>query len=124
MCQQGLSMNRLQRSVTLGRAIQALTFVSALAIGVSILAQNPQQRSRDAVQEAQTSNPVPKTRPEQIESPHDRSSAFKSSEAEPSSPVFRTQPKEGKNSGFDFYRDPLNSDRPNQSPDEIMRELS
>lgn len=59
-----------------------------------------------------------------MQSSHDRSDQFKAADAEPSSPVFRTQPKEGKNSGFDFYRDPLNSDRPNQSPDEIMRELS
>jgi hypothetical protein len=40
--------------------------------------------------------------------------------AQPSSPVFKEEAKEGKNSSFEFYRDPLNSDRPNQSPDEIM----
>ena len=40
----------------------------------------------------------------------------------PSSPVLRQQPKEGKNSGFDFVRDPLNSDAPMTSPDELMRQ--
>jgi hypothetical protein len=60
----------------------------------------------------------------------DRSSAnpprsihvFTPQRAEPSSPVFRQQPKEGKNSGFDFFRDPLNSDAPMINPDELMRQ--
>ena len=37
------------------------------------------------------------------------------------SPALKSQPKEGKISGFDFYRDPLNADRPQQSPEEIMQ---
>jgi hypothetical protein len=32
----------------------------------------------------------------------------------------KTQPKEGKISGFDFARDPLNADVPHQDPAEIM----
>ncbi|HMJ60475.1 MAG TPA: hypothetical protein VK493_01890 [Bryobacteraceae bacterium] len=39
-------------------------------------------------------------------------------------PVFVGQPAQGKNSGFDLYRDPLNSHRPMADPDEIVRRLS
>ena len=60
-------------------------------------------------------------RPEQQKSAHDRSDIFDPGRAEPASPVFKTQPKEGKVSGFDFARDPLNADRPNQKPEEIMQ---
>jgi len=35
--------------------------------------------------------------------------------------VLQQQPKEGKNSGFDFFRDPLNSDAPMADPQEMMR---
>ena len=44
-----------------------------------------------------------------------------SPKAQPISPVLSTQPKQGKISGFDFYRDPLNADHPFQSPEEIMK---
>ena len=44
--------------------------------------------------------------------------------ARPSSPVFEDQPKEGRISGFDFYRDPLNADKPNQDPGEIVKKES
>ncbi|MGA8029584.1 MAG: hypothetical protein WB992_20775 [Bryobacteraceae bacterium] len=69
-------------------------------------------------------SPVPAERPEQTKTEHDRSDIFKATNAKPSSTVTKTQPKEGKISGFDFYRDPLNSDTPNQSPDEIMQKES
>ena len=78
----------------------------------------------DAVLQAQQSQPVPIERPEQRKTEHDLSNIFSAQQADPSSPVFKRQPKEGKNSGFDFYRDPLNSDRPMQDPDEIMRQLA
>ena len=61
------------------------------------------------------------TRPEQKKTPHDLSDVFKATNAKPSSPVTNDQPKQGKISGFDFYRDPLNADRPNQAPEEIVQ---
>ena len=76
---------------------------------------------RDAVAEAQQPAPVKVTRPEQKKTPHDTSAVFDPGKAAPSSPVFETQPKAGKVSGFDFARDPLNADRPNQPPEEIMK---
>src|SRR4051794_40897076 len=76
---------------------------------------------RDAVQDAQTTQPAKADRPEQQKTEHDNSPVFMPSNAKPLSPALKSQPKEGKISGFDFYRDPLNADRPQQSPDEIMQ---
>ena len=39
----------------------------------------------------------------------------------PSSPAFNNQPDKGKTLGFDFYRDPLNSKKPMQTFEEIMK---
>lgn len=85
---------------------------------------NSQSAPRDAVVEAQQPSPASAERPEQQKTEHDRSEVFEAPNAKPSSPVFQTQPKQGKNSGFDLYRDPLNSDRPMANPDEIMRQLA
>jgi hypothetical protein len=72
------------------------------------------------VQQAQSPASTPAIRPEQNKSPHDRSDIFV-----PQSRTlvsgFQQQPKEGKNTGFDFFRDPLNSDAPMASPDELMK---
>jgi len=76
----------------------------------------------DAVQQAQQPAPVAPARPEQNKSPHDQSDAFTPQKAAPSSPVFQGQPKQGKNDGFDFFRDPLNSDAPMANPDQLMRD--
>jgi cytochrome c peroxidase len=85
------------------------------------LAQTPNRPQRDAVTEAQQPSQIKITRPEQQKNPHDNSDVFSPAKASPSSPVFETQPKQGKLSGFDFARDPLNADRPNQPPEEIMK---
>lgn len=82
----------------------------------------PAPAPHDAVEAAQTTQPVPVTRPEQRKSEHDRSDAFSAGNAPPSSTAFATQPEEGKVKGFDFYRDPLNAAKPMQTFDEIMRQ--
>src|ERR1700759_3586464 len=66
------------------------------------LAQQPPRP--DAVQQGQTPSSTPPSRPEQTKSPHDQSDVFTPKRATPSSPVVTQQPKEGKNSGFDFFR--------------------
>jgi cytochrome c peroxidase len=88
--------------------------------------QNPssQQAPPDAVVQAQQPSAAPVERPEQQKTPHDQSNIFDPANAKPSSPVFQGQPKQGKNSGFDLYRDPLNTDKPSADPDEIMRQLT
>ena len=85
--------------------------------------QPPPPTPSDAVTQAQQPTSAPATRPEQVKSDHDRSNAFGPMQAQPASPVFDKQPKQGKISGFDFVRDPLNADRPNENPDEIMKRL-
>jgi cytochrome c peroxidase len=85
---------------------------------------NPQPAPRDAVVEAQQPSPVAVERPEQQKTDHDRSDLFEPPNARPSSPAFQSQPKQGKNSGFDFYRDPLNSDKPMANSDDIMKQLA
>src|SRR5688500_14752193 len=89
----------------------------AASVVVVAWAQNPPPRpQRDAVLEAQQPSAVKTDRPEQQKSAHDRSDVFNATKAPPVSPVLKGQPKEGKISGFDFARDPLNADRPMQSP--------
>src|SRR5579862_7301467 len=66
----------------------------------------------DAIAIAQPFQVVPATRPEQQLFDHDNPALFKATQAMPSSTPFKNQPKEGTNSGFDFFRDPLNSDKP------------
>ena len=76
---------------------------------------------RDAVAEAQQAPQGKATRPEQQKNAHDNSDVFTGAKALAVSPAFETQPKQGKASGFDLARDPVNADRPNQPPQEIMQ---
>src|SRR6185369_1461118 len=78
----------------------------------------------DAVTTAQTHKAVRAERPEQIKTDHDRSDIFDDRNAKPNTDAVKPQPKEGKISDFDFYRDPLNSDRPGTTPEEIAAKES
>src|SRR3954451_23132398 len=93
----------------------------AIFLALSWAQNNAPRPQRDAVEQAQRPSPVKPTRPEQRKSPHDNSDVFDPARAEAVSPDFQTQPKQGKVSGFDFARDPLNADRPMQKPEEIMQ---
>jgi cytochrome c peroxidase len=84
---------------------------------------SPPAPSRDAVEQAQQPSGVAATRPEQNKTPHDLSDIFDARQAEPASPAFDEQPEDGKNLGFDFFRDPLNAHEPFANPDEIMKTL-
>lgn len=79
--------------------------------------QNAQ--SKDAVQQAQTSREVPAVRQEQKKSPHDQSDQFKAKNSPPITKILNKQPQGGDVTGFDFYRDPLNADRPMKTFAEI-----
>jgi len=83
--------------------------------------QNTPSVVTDAISTAQQPSAVQATRPEQQKTTHDLSDIFKATSAKPSSSTTNDQPKQGKITGFDFYRDPLNADRPNQPPDEIVQ---
>lgn len=75
----------------------------------------------DAVMDAQTPRQAPITRPEQRLTAHDQSAVFKPANTPPSSTAFKDQPDDGRVTGFDFARDALNSKRPMQTFEEIMR---
>jgi cytochrome c peroxidase len=88
-------------------------------------AQNPQTgRPKDAIAEAQKQNGTVAPRVEQRKSDHDRSPGFDAKNADPASPVITTQPKQGRISGFDFYKDPLNADKPGLTFEEIRKNES
>src|SRR5262245_4271275 len=94
------------------------------AWGITSVSLQKTQQQNDAIQGAQKPTPAADTRPEQNRSDHDRSSIFAAPAADPSSPVFRTQPNAGRITGFDFYRDPLNADHPLVKFEDIMKKES
>jgi hypothetical protein len=63
---------------------------------------------------------VPADRPEQQLTEHDRSDAFDFKKPSPLTPALKGQPKEGRITGFDFARDPLNADKPFTTFEEVM----
>src|SRR5690348_1140019 len=129
-CDRGLpTMTSRIRSIVITSVTTVAIGAVALYVGNSLLPTalpqaNPQQtRPPDAVVQAQQPSPVQNKRPEQNKSSHDTGGPFNAVQAEASSSILRTQPKQGKNSGIDYYRDPVNADRINQNP-EIMNELA
>lgn len=118
------------RSV-LARAAAPFVFGAGLLIVATTLAQpqpdkadprrNADGRLADAIEDVQTPRAAPATRPEQQMNEHDRSGLFDAAHAQPSSTAFKGQPKEGKNSGFDFARDPLNSDAPMTTFEQVYK---
>ena len=123
------------------RIQNALLAAVAVSVGAISLAQQPGRRQPappnrpaedtrreapprntvpgDVVQEAQTTEVVAATRPEQKPSAHDQSDVFLATKAPAVSPALKSQPKEGSIKGFDFYRDPLNADKPFTTFDEV-----
>jgi hypothetical protein len=79
------------------------------------------QKVRDPAEEATRASKAAGDRPELRRSEHDKSDAFDPSKAMPINPALKAQPKEGKASGFDFARDPLNSDKPMTTFEEVMK---
>jgi len=78
------------------------------------------KRDPDAVRDAQTPKEVPIRRPEQKRSEHDQADIYTELKAPSVSPAIEKQAKEGQMKGFDFARDPLNSDEPMQKASEIQ----
>jgi cytochrome c peroxidase len=76
--------------------------------------------NKDAVQKAQTAEAMEGERPEQKKSEHDSSDKFQATQASPITHALDSQPQGGDITGFDFYRDPLNSPRPMTTFQEVM----
>ena len=72
----------------------------------------------DAVQQAQTPQAVPPTRPEQRKTQHDQQDPGKTA---PPAAATDTQPDQGQGLGFDFARDPFNAKRPTRQASMIGR---
>jgi cytochrome c peroxidase len=105
--------------------VLAVCVVSALSLQNSQRqAPGSQKQQTDAVEAAQKPAVVPNTRPEQQKTDHDRSPLFNLANAEPSSPVFASQPNAGRITGFDFFRDLLGANRPFTTFDEVMNKES
>ena len=95
----------------------AVLFYSTRGIGQQASTAVP-----DVVEDAQKSRTVESKRPEQQQTSHDQSDIFGATNAPSSSPVFETQPDQGKMLGFDFARDPLNAKKPMQPAEEIVKQ--
>ncbi|MBX3444860.1 MAG: cytochrome B6 [Planctomyces sp.] len=83
-----------------------------------------QDRPRDVVQDVQEPRAAQSRRVEQELRDGDAAERFSATNAQPVSPVLADQPKEGKVSGFDLFRDPLNSDKPMTTFEEIFEKES
>ncbi|WP_437587703.1 cytochrome B6 [Sorangium sp. So ce1000] len=104
--------------------VAALVTTSLVGFGIAngwAQTSGPTAPPPDAIARAMEARHVAVQRPEQRKTAHDLSDIFNARNADPSSPVFLGQPKQGRVSGFDFYRDPLNSDKPYEDPTAIMK---
>ncbi len=91
----------------------------------SELQRSGRQRPQPAADAAASSlevKQVPEKRPEQKVTSHDESDIFSGTKPAPISGALKSQPKEGRMLGFDFARDPLNSDVPMTDPAEIVKQ--
>lgn len=82
---------------------------------------SPAKRA-DTVQQAQQAEKVEKQRPEQKSSEHDGADIFKAKQADGITAALKDQPSDGDITGFDFYRDPLNADKPMKTFDEVYEQ--
>jgi cytochrome c peroxidase len=96
-----------------------LAAVSALLGGLLCAAAD--DRPRDPAAEATAVRDVPAQRPEQRLTEHDRSDVFDPARPAPISPALKGQPNQGRITGFDFARDPLNAPAPFTTFDSVMK---
>jgi cytochrome c peroxidase len=107
--------------LAVGLGVLAAGFTLGTFASAQVGERERQTPPRDAVAEAQFPNDVKTTRPEQRKTDHDRSDVFKAAKARPITSALQAQPKDGKLTGFDFARDPLNTERPMTTFAEVMR---
>jgi cytochrome c peroxidase len=82
------------------------------------------ERPRDPAAEAQVVRDVPKDRPEQKLTEHDKSDIFDPTKPAPLTPALKDQPNQGRILGFDFGRDPLGAPKPFTTFEEVMKKES
>lgn len=97
---------------------------AGLFLGVWMVDAASQTPVRDPSAEAVQAQPAPAERPEQNLSEHDKSDKFDWKKPAPLTPALKDQPNGGKLAGFDFARDPLNSEKPFTTFAEVMKKES
>ena len=105
-------------------AITCLGGLFSLAPGQDRERSQPSARAAaavDAIEDAQTPRDVPRKRPEQKLTDHDKSEIFTPNQPAPITDALKSQPLQGRITGFDFYRDPLNAPEPMTTFEEIMK---
>jgi len=78
----------------------------------------------DPAAEAVKTKDTPKERPEQQLTEHDKSGIFDPTKPAPINGALKNQPKQGRITGFEFSRDPLNADKPFTTFAEVMNKES
>lgn len=109
------------------RATLSVAAAVLIVAGLAVYSEEEQRKSpakapHDAVADAQEPRETKASRPEQKKSRHDRSEVFLATKSSPITSALDEQPKGGDVTGFDFYRDPLNSDKPMTSASEVMKQ--
>jgi cytochrome c peroxidase len=112
----------------------ALTLIAGIVVGSSLLVAHSQQQERqsrkqdqnpqDPAAEATAVRKVAADRPEQRLSDHDKSDVFDPAKPAPINQALKQQPNQGRITGFDFARDPLNADKPFTPLAEVMKKES
>ncbi len=82
------------------------------------------EKPHDPAAEAVAVRKVAADRPEQRRTEHDRSDLFDTTKPAPLTAALKDQPKQGRITGFDFARDPLNADKPFTTFAEVMKKES
>jgi cytochrome c peroxidase len=82
------------------------------------------EKPHDPAAEAIAVRKVSMDRPEQQLTEHDQSDIFNPTKPDPINPALKSQPKQGRITGFDFARDPLNADKPFTTFAEVMKKES
>jgi cytochrome c peroxidase len=92
--------------------IDALALLLAPAVWAQAQDRIASDKPRDPAAEAMSERKVPVERPEQRITEHDRADIFDPSKPAPLTSDFKSQPKAGRITGFEFSRDPLGADKP------------
>lgn len=115
-------MKQLRKRAT-SWVIAAVLVVAGLAVySEEVQRKQKAKAPPDAVAEAQQPRETKATRPEQKKSKHDRSDLFKADQSAPLTAALDDQPRGGDNTGFDFFRDPLNTDKPMTLASDVMKQ--
>ena len=104
----------------------AITGISLFGfIGNNAISKDSKEASKgsnDAIVNSQEARAIEKKEIDKQTEAHDKSDLFKASNATAVSDAFKNQPGNGKISGFDFYRDGLNSKKPFESFEEVKNQ--